>query len=118
MHASVPGHIQPSDLDGTNGFRLDGVGRDLSGHSVAGAGDVNGDGFADILVGARVPTAAMPMPGETYVVFGKASDFAATFDLATLNGNNGFRLDGIDAVIRAAAVSSAGDVNGDGFDDS
>ena len=57
--------------------------------------------------------------GESYVVFGKAS-WAGTpsLDLATLDGTNGFRLIGIDAFDAAGySVSSAGDVNGDGFDD-
>ena len=40
-----------STLNGTNGFRLDGgVANDQSGFSVASAGDVNGDGFADLLL--------------------------------------------------------------------
>ena len=40
------------------------------------------------------------------------------FDLDTLNGTNGFQLDGIDAIDYSGfSVSSAGDVNGDGFDD-
>jgi hypothetical protein len=56
--------------------------------------------------------------GETYVIFGRAAGFASIIDLANLNGNNGFRLDGIDADDRSGgAVSAAGDVNGDGFDD-
>ncbi len=55
---------------------------------------------------------------ETYVVFGKASGFAASLDLSTLDGSNGFRLDGIDANdASGSSVASAGDVNGDGFDD-
>ncbi|PXW88242.1 FG-GAP repeat protein [Nitrosomonas sp. Nm84] len=93
-----------SSLDGNNGFRLDGVARyDGSGNSVSNAGDVNGDGFDDLIVGAG---------GPNYVVFGKSSSFAATLNLSSLDGSNGFRLDGL-----GSSVSSAGDVNGDGFDD-
>jgi Ca2+-binding RTX toxin-like protein len=80
---------------------------------------VNGDGFDDLIVGAW---AADPdgdsRAGETYVVFGKASGFTSTINLATLNGLNGFRLDGIDASDYSGwSVAAAGDVNGDGFDD-
>ena len=61
---------------------------------------MNGDGFADLIVGAPVPRAPAEryVEGESYVVFGKAS-WAATpsLDLATLDGTNGFRLIGIDA---------------------
>ena len=94
-------------LDGTNGFRLIGVDEgDGSGNSVSSAGDVNGDGFADLIVGAPVPTAPVRTEGESYVVFGKAS-WAGTpsLDLATLDGTNGFRLIGIDAAISAATRS-------------
>ncbi len=103
-------------LDGTNGFRLDGIdANDRSGSSVASAGDVNGDGFADILVGAPDGDSTA---GESYVVFGKAAGFASAINLATLDGTNGFRLDGSDAFDRSGrSVASAGDVNGDGFDD-
>ena len=52
------------------------------------------------------------------MVFGKASGFAASLDLATLDGSNGFRLDGIDAFDNSGrSVSGAVDVNGDVFDD-
>ena len=92
-----------------------------SGNSVSSAGDVNGDGFADLIVGAPGAESAggANSAGESYVVFGKAS-WAGTpsLDLASLDGTNGFRLIGIDAGdVSGRSVSSAGDVNGDGFAD-
>jgi Ca2+-binding RTX toxin-like protein len=52
------------------------------------------------------------------VVFGSAVGFDATLDLSTLDGSNGFAINGINANdISGRSVSSAGDVNGDGFDD-
>ncbi|MEO1999317.1 MAG: integrin alpha, partial [Planctomycetaceae bacterium] len=113
--------VDLSTLAGTDGFRLDGLdSHDLSGWSVSSAGDVNGDGFDDMIISASHADlgTAVINAGESYVVFGKSSGFTATVDLSTLNGTNGFRLDGIDANDRSGySVSSAGDVNGDGFDD-
>ena len=43
-----------SDLDGSNGFAINGIGAaDISGKSVSSAGDVNGDGFDDLIIGDR-----------------------------------------------------------------
>jgi hypothetical protein len=111
--------INLSSLNGSNGFRLDGeVAHDLFGISVSNAGDVNGDGFDDVIVGAFGADPNGLSSGSSYVVFGKASGFSANFDLSTLNGNNGFRLDGVAAHdFSGRSVSNAGDVNGDGFDD-
>ena len=56
--------------------------------------------------------------GESYVVFGRASGFGASLDLADLDGTNGFRLGGIDFSDSSGfSVAGAGDVNGDGFAD-
>ena len=113
-------NLELSGLDGSNGFRLDGIDvDDQSGLSVSTAGDVNGDGYADILVGApKADPGGDSNAGETYLVFGKANGFAASLDLGALDGNNGYRLDGIDADDDSGfSVSTAGDVNGDGFDD-
>ncbi len=109
-----------ASLNGSNGFRLDGVhSNDASGVSVGGAGDVNGDGFADMIVGAfGADPFLAASAGSTYVVFGKAGGFAPTQKLDHLDGTNGFRLDGDDAGDQSGfAVDGAGDVNGDGFDD-
>ena len=63
-----------SSLDGTNGFTLNGIdANDGSGISASGAGDINGDGFDDLIIGAHGadPNGASAA-GETYVIFGEA----------------------------------------------
>jgi hypothetical protein len=109
--------LELSSLDGSNGFSLDGAAYDYSGYSVSSAGDVNGDGFADVLVGAPALNTRDSRLGSSYVVFGKASDFDATLNLSSLDGSNGFRLDGEVGDYASESVSNIGDVNGDGFDD-
>ncbi|WP_342769581.1 integrin alpha [Pelagimonas varians] len=111
--------IELSSLDGTNGFTLKGVNADdLSGGAVAAGGDINGDGFEDILITAHWADPNGSKSGETYVVYGSDTPFAASMDLSSLDGSNGFVINGIDADdFSGISVSSAGDVNGDGFDD-
>jgi hypothetical protein len=62
--ANWAGTLDLADLDGTNGFQLIGAAScNNIGFSVSSAGDVNKDGFDDLLVG-------MPTAGESHVVFG------------------------------------------------
>ena len=66
------GGLELSSLDGTNGSALYGVAaNDVSGWSVDGAGDVNGDGYADIIIGAyKADPGGRADAGTSYVVFG------------------------------------------------
>ena len=84
-----------SALNGTNGFKINGEATgDRSGVAVSSAGDVNGDGFDDLVIGAYYADPHGNSSGASYVVFGAASGFPASFDLSTLNGTNGFKLNG------------------------
>lgn len=76
------------------------------GRQVAAAGDVNGDGFGDLIVGAHYPEATGV--GRAYLYFGGGGAFDKTAD-GTLTGEAGEAFGG--------AVSSAGDINRDGFAD-
>ncbi len=111
------GLLPLSSLNGTNGFKLDGeVSGDYSGYWVCGPGDVNGDGYEDILIGAYGYNGNT---GRNYVVFG-GNNIGRTglISLVSLNGTNGFILDGEIAGDKSGyAVGSAGDINGDGVMD-
>ncbi len=111
--------INLSSLNGSTGFRLDGVAEfDLSGLSVATAGDVNGDGRGDLIIGAYEADPNGLESGSSYVVFGRSTGFPAAINLSSLNGSTGFRLDGVAAGDRSGrSVAAAGDVNGDGRSD-
>jgi hypothetical protein len=117
----VFGKAGTSDVDlnslGSQGYQIDAA---ASGHetgaSVANAGDVNGDGLTDILIGADEATVdGDALAGAAYVVHGKTNTLPV--DLDTLGGG-GYHIEAADAGDRAgAAVANAGDVNLDGRPD-
>jgi hypothetical protein len=80
------------------------------GHSVAGAGDVNGDGFADVIVGARHwQNGYGELAGKAYIYLGSAAGLSTNFAWTVEGDQRGCHL--------GECVATAGDVNGDGFAD-
>ncbi len=74
----------------------------MFGKSVATAGDVNGDGYGDVIVGAPNSMAE----GKVFVYYGSSAGLSSTADW-TIHSQSGF----------GYSVSTAGDVNGDGYSD-
>ena len=109
-----------TDLNGINGFTINGIGvADASGYSVASAGDVNADGFDDLIVGAdRASLSGRANIGRSYLVFNQGGVWPNTLELSTLNGTTGVKINGIEPIDRSGtAVASAGDFNDDGVGD-
>jgi hypothetical protein len=99
-----------SSLNGKNGFAINGSASDSSGNSVSNAGDINHDGIDDLIIGA-------PGTGKSYVVFGSTNAFSTNLDLSSLDGKNGFAINGSASDSSGNSVSNAGDINHDGIDD-
>jgi hypothetical protein len=117
--------IQLSQVDaGVGGFVMqgEGVSYDRSGWSVASAGDINGDGLADVLIGApnahSYPDYAGYYGGRAYVVLGKADTAPVALSAVRQGSAAGIAIfsEGDDGAM-GTGVSAAGDVNGDGLPD-
>jgi hypothetical protein len=98
---------------GTNGYRIDSqFGNSTTGQAVADAGDVNGDGLDDAIVGG--PGFGGEPHGDAWITFGKSSP--GDLELGSL-GSHGFRLTGQAGDMLGSGVSGIGDMNGDGLED-
>ena len=96
------------------------------GVAVSDAGDVNGDGIADLIIGGAQEDPLGTNEGESYVVFGTASGLPSTIDLSALatgDGSTGFAISGSTVIGQSGfsvsvsvSVSGVGDVDNDGID--
>ena len=88
---------------------LSGQAEAQAGYAVASAGDINGDGYDDLIVGAHYYENGQTDEGAAFLYLGSASGLSATPDIM-IESDQAYAYFGI-------SVASAGDVNGDGFDD-
>lgn len=119
------GVLNVTTLDGSNGFAIQGLEMLLTtGAGVSAAGDINGDGIADLMLSQAA--AAVGIPGgdvyvgnSVYVVFGRNRlGSKGVLDLAALDGANGFVIHGIEEFDNTGrSISAAGDLNNDGHED-
>jgi len=125
---SFPDNVSASDIGSESlGAAIDGVrvfssdANDLAGFHVAGAGDFNGDGLGDMILGAPdAGTGSAQGPGAAYIVFGSGSGIGSNgaIGLQNLSTPRGIRILGEANSDRfGVSVSGVGDVNGDGVDD-
>ena len=79
------------------------------GYSVSTAGDVNGDGYSDVIVGAPYYDNGQTDAGKSYVFYGSATGLSVTPNWSAEGNSN--------LINNGYSVSTAGDVNGDGYSD-
>jgi hypothetical protein len=108
-----------SDINGQNGIKIYGLSQDDElGSSVSPAGDLNGDGLNDLVVGAPGVSDYGYRSGAAYVLFGDDQFSTAEVDLNTLDSSNGFVVTSdLSGQYLGGRVNTAGDINHDGLED-
>ncbi|MGB5959673.1 MAG: calcium-binding protein [Coleofasciculaceae cyanobacterium] len=114
------GSIDPSTLDGSNGFVINGTNQDGSSNNSFTTSDINNDGIADLITNAPYAEPnGIRGAGSIYVVFG-GTDIGAggSIDRSSLDGSNGFVINGTnDRDLFRPSITTTSDLNGDGIAD-
>jgi len=113
-------NIQTSSLDGENGFKVLGANaQEFLGISISNGGDINGDGFDDVVIGSNAASAnGKGGAGIAYVLYGRPAGFPSIIDTRTFDNSLGFRVLGANEGDNLGiTVNIGGDINGDQIDD-
>ena len=121
LYGNASGSYANVDVDtllASDGFALFGeADADQLGHSLASAGDFNGDGIDDLLLGAYLNAEGGASAGASYMIMGQDGTSRSDVDMATLTNLDGFKLIGDLSDDRLGQSTGNADVNGDGFTD-
>jgi methionine-rich copper-binding protein CopC len=102
-------------IDASTGFKINGS--YYLGQSVSGAGDVNGDGLADMLITEYKPDGYGAFAGAAYVIYGNSTGTSYSLNSGGLTASQGFKITAGSVSSLGYAASGAGDFNGDGLAD-
>jgi len=112
------GETEDLDLDtgDWNGFIISGITPSgNSGYSVSSAGDFNGDGYDDVIIGS--PVLSLQRNSSSHIVYGKPANEVVDVALNAIDIASGIIIEAGHQDLVGHSIDSAGDMNGDGFDD-
>jgi hypothetical protein len=114
-----PLEVDLANLDGSNGFIIQGTTEDRERTVITNAGDFNGDGINDVSIGSMDAGDFFSASANMYLLYGQQGDFEPSLSVNDLDGSNGLKVVNISPELfkLGPSAGTTGDLNGDGFDD-